>query len=150
MRARASRRRVPGARRTCTSSPARGGSSSRGRPSPASRKTRGASSSSWHPASSGAGGPTLPGPHLPPRVYADRRVELAGEQRTAYAQMRKQLVIEMADMPRVSAATILTQLLRLTQITAGLVGEGDRYRWLQDGAKVAELDDLLLAAPAGE
>ena len=87
---------------------------------------------------------------LPPKVYADRRVELVGEQRQAYEQMRKQLVIEMTDMPRVSAATILTQLLRLTQITAGLVGEGDRYRWLPDGAKVAELDDLLLDELAGE
>jgi len=39
---------------------------------------------------------------------------------------------------------VLTQLLRLTQITAGLLGEGDRYEWLADkAAKVRELDNLL-------
>lgn len=87
---------------------------------------------------------------LPPKVYADRTVTLAGEQQKAYEQMKKDLMVQIAEAPRVTAATILTQLLRLTQITAGLIGAGDEYLWLEDGAKVKELDHLLNEELAGE
>jgi SNF2 family DNA or RNA helicase len=79
---------------------------------------------------------------LPPKVYEDRRVELSGEQARLYREMRDDLRATLADTS-VSAANILTQLLRLTQITAGMIGSGDRYSWLAENAKQDELDTLL-------
>ena len=80
---------------------------------------------------------------LPPKVYEDRWVEMTGDQKRAYDQMKRDLRVAIEGVPDVQAPTILTQLLRLTQITAGLVGTGDRYLWMHDGAKVTELDTLL-------
>lgn len=81
---------------------------------------------------------------LPPKVYTDRRVTMTTEQAALYAQMRDELRIEIEGNPRLTANNILTMLLRLTQITAGLVGSNDTgYRWLEDNAKVAELDAML-------
>jgi SNF2 family DNA or RNA helicase len=87
---------------------------------------------------------------LPEKVYVDRRVEMTGEQRRAYNQMRDELRIELADADEVRASNILTVLLRLTQVTAGMVGERGRYQWLDKGAKVNELDDLLNDELRGE
>lgn len=88
---------------------------------------------------------------LPPKVYATRSVELKGEQLTAYKQMRDELRVQIADGPHLTARNVLTMLLRLTQITAGLVGSNETgYRWLPDGAKAAELDDLINDELAGE
>lgn len=88
---------------------------------------------------------------LPPKVYADRVVELEGEQAKAYRQMREELRVEIENAPKFTASNILTVLLRLTQITAGLIGTSDAgYAWLPDGAKVVELDHLLNEELAGE
>jgi SNF2 family DNA or RNA helicase len=88
---------------------------------------------------------------LPPKVYADRIVEMTGVQKTAYHQMKEDLRVQIEGMEGASAFNILTVLLRLTQITAGLVGESDRYTWLdKDNAKLAELDNLLNDELAGE
>lgn len=89
---------------------------------------------------------------LPPKVYSDRVVELAGSQLAAYRQMRDQLRVEIENLPRLETANVLTMLLRLTQITAGMVGQGDAhaYTWLPDNAKVQELDHLLNEELRGE
>jgi len=88
---------------------------------------------------------------LPPKVYGDRIVEMTGIQKLAYTQMKNDLRVQIEKMPDVSAMNILTVLLRLTQITAGMIGEGDRYTWLdKENAKLSELDDLLLDELAGE
>lgn len=88
---------------------------------------------------------------LPPKVYLDRRVTLADDQARAYAQMRDELRVEIENTPRLTATNILTMLLRLTQITAGLVGTSDTgYRWIEDGAKVSDLDGLVREELAGE
>ncbi len=87
---------------------------------------------------------------LPPKVYVDRQVTMTGDQAKAYAQMRDELRIQIGDMEEVTAWNILTVLLRLTQVTAGMVGERDKYLWLEDNAKTAELDSLLLDELKGE
>lgn len=80
---------------------------------------------------------------LPPKVYVDRVVTLDGDQKRAYATMRDELRAEY-EGGQIEAFNVLTQLLRLTQITAGLIGEGDTYQWLEKGnAKLAELDALM-------
>jgi SNF2 family DNA or RNA helicase len=86
---------------------------------------------------------------LPEKVYSDRVVEMKGEQRRAYDQMRDELRIQLAD-EEITANNILTVLLRLTQVTAGMVGERGRYQWLDDNAKVDELDHLLREDLANE
>lgn len=87
---------------------------------------------------------------LPPKVYQQRTVELAGDQLAAYRQMRDELRVEIANMERVTVSNVLTVLLRLTQITSGLVGKGDAYTWIPDNAKVTELDVLLNDELRGE
>ena len=62
---------------------------------------------------------------LPPKVYEVHEVEMTREQAAAYDQMTKDLIVtlaEGADDPRTSSASIvLTQILRLTQITSGFL-----------------------------
>jgi SNF2 family DNA or RNA helicase len=87
---------------------------------------------------------------LPPKVYIDRRVEMTGVQRAAYNQMRDELRIQLTDTEEVRASNILTVLLRLTQVTAGMVGERGKYLWLDNNAKAEELDHLLLEELATE
>lgn len=87
---------------------------------------------------------------LPPKVYTTRTVEMRDEQLRAYRQMRDELRIEIANKPELRATNILTVLLRLTQVTAGLVGERGDYQWIEDSAKVVELDHLLLEELATE
>ena len=88
---------------------------------------------------------------LPPKVYIDRRVTLVDDQARAYVQMRDELRVEIENTPRLSATNILTMLLRLTQITAGLVGASDTgYRWIENAAKAVELDALLNEELRGE
>lgn len=87
---------------------------------------------------------------LPPKVYADRVVELTKVQAEAYRQMRDELRIEIDNLPEVNAFNVLTRLLRLTQVTAGLVGESPHYQWIPDNAKVTELDNLLNDELRGE
>jgi SWI/SNF-related matrix-associated actin-dependent regulator of chromatin subfamily A-like protein 1 len=81
---------------------------------------------------------------LPPKVYEDRLVEMDGEQKRAYETMKHDLRMTVGDNV-VEAWNILTQLLRLTQVTAGLLGAGDRYSWLtgNENAKIKALDELL-------
>lgn len=84
---------------------------------------------------------------LPPKVYGDREVTLSREQQWAYKQMKDELRVELEDRPDLTANNILTLLLRLTQITAGLVGDNvNGYLWLDESrnAKLAEMDALLL------
>jgi SNF2 family DNA or RNA helicase len=81
---------------------------------------------------------------LPPKVYEDREVELSPVQRRAYTAMKEELRT-VFEGNEIAAYNVLTQLLRLTQITAGMIGEGDRYTWLgvTENAKLSALDELL-------
>lgn len=65
---------------------------------------------------------------LPAKMYSIHEVEMSSKQKEAYEQMRSELRVQFGDMlndiGEVSAAsvnTILTQLLRLAQITSGFV-----------------------------
>lgn len=82
---------------------------------------------------------------LPEKVYTDRIVGLSEVQAKAYVQMQDELSMEVPDQSgdRVFAASVLTQLLRLTQVTAGMIGERGSYVWDKDNPKLMELDWLL-------
>lgn len=80
---------------------------------------------------------------LPPKVYTDRVVTLEGEQARAYRTMKDELRLAY-EGGEITAFNVLTQLLRLTQITGGLLGEQGRYQWLHTGnAKLMELDAII-------
>lgn len=87
---------------------------------------------------------------LPEKVYTTRTVEMAGEQLRAYRQMRDELRIELANNTEIRANNILTVVLRLTQVTAGLVGERGSYQWIDNNAKLVELRALLNEELANE
>ena len=79
---------------------------------------------------------------LPPKVYSDRIVTLTDEQRKQYNLMRDELRAAYSE-GEIEAYNVLTQLLRLTQITSGFVGERGRYDWIEGNAKERELAALL-------
>lgn len=87
---------------------------------------------------------------LPEKVYTTRTVTMAGEQQRAYNQMRDELRIQLADNTEVRANNILTVVLRLTQVTAGLIGQQGDYLWIPDNAKLVELRHLLNEELANE
>jgi hypothetical protein len=58
---------------------------------------------------------------LPPKIYQRQEVELAPEQRKIYDQMRDELRAELAGAGQVTVTMVLTQLLRLQQITGGFI-----------------------------
>ena len=63
---------------------------------------------------------------LPPKVYEKRRVEMTKTQLKAYNEMREEMLTENKDAGLVQAQIILTQMLRLQQITGGyLPKEGE-------------------------
>lgn len=80
---------------------------------------------------------------LPEKVYEDRLVDLSPVQKQAYRTMQEELRMELESGDQVVAHSILTQLLRLAQVTAGLIGHGDTYEWDETNPKLLELDSLL-------
>jgi len=62
---------------------------------------------------------------LPEKIYMRRDVEMTPEQKLAYAQMKKFAVAELDGMERVTATVVLTQMLRLHQIMAGVTTSDD-------------------------
>jgi SWI/SNF-related matrix-associated actin-dependent regulator 1 of chromatin subfamily A len=82
---------------------------------------------------------------LPPVIYKDYVVELTGEQKTIYQQMRDNLKMEINGMSnqelRAAQNSVLVKLLRLGQIASnpGLVAPD----LAKKGVKFAELDQVL-------
>ena len=87
---------------------------------------------------------------LPPKVYMQRDVELVGKQASAYKQMKEDLMvlIESMDDKQVilEAPTILTQMMRLSQISAGFLSQPPRIFkpiWFDNSAKFTALDEIV-------
>lgn len=87
---------------------------------------------------------------LPPKVYVDRVTELSEVQKAAYRSMKDDMLMRLDSGDLVVAASILAQLLRLTQVTAGLIGQGDEYQWDATNPKLAELDWIINDEARGE
>lgn len=65
---------------------------------------------------------------LPPQVYLKRRVELTRTQADAYSNMRDLMIVDLEEYGHdgnISASIVLTQLLRLQQITGGYLPQLD-------------------------
>jgi len=62
---------------------------------------------------------------LPEKTYTMRSIELTPEQRNMYNQMKKTAVTLLDNMEMVTANAVITQLLRLHQISCGFVNTDD-------------------------
>lgn len=58
---------------------------------------------------------------LPPKVYELRDVELTTAQKSAYSQMKEFALSSLADGGLISAASVITQIIKLHQIACGIV-----------------------------
>lgn len=58
---------------------------------------------------------------LPPKVFKKHYVDLTGEQRRIYDDLRDELVAELTSGGKISAAHSLVKIVRLAQITGGFV-----------------------------
>ena len=59
---------------------------------------------------------------LPQKTYIKRTIELTPEQKKIYQDMKKNAVSLLDDMEQVTANAVITQILRLHQISCGFVG----------------------------
>jgi SNF2 family DNA or RNA helicase len=80
---------------------------------------------------------------LPDKVYIKRIVEMTDEQAQAYGYMKRlalaKLVKDNGDITTVTAANVLTQILRLQQICSGHVNDDDGVMTSVPSNKLAEL-----------
>lgn len=61
---------------------------------------------------------------LPPRTYEIRNVTLSADEKKAYESMKKDFLIHL-ETEQIVATNILTQFLRLHQVTSGIIGNED-------------------------
>lgn len=87
--------------------------------------------------------------HLPLKTTSLVPIELGPEETAAYASMKELLFASLADKDdhyvRTHAPTILTQLLRLSEIADGMVRQGDDVAIVDIPAKTQALDELVSA-----
>tara|TARA_R110002153_G_scaffold41827_7_gene119237 strand:- start:2898 stop:4346 length:1449 start_codon:yes stop_codon:yes gene_type:complete len=77
---------------------------------------------------------------LPDKVYTVRKIEMSPEQKKAYDELKRYAMTELSNSEQVSVTSVITQLLRLHQISCGFT----RTDTKQDVAlKSARLDELM-------
>lgn len=80
---------------------------------------------------------------LPPKVYEVCDVPLSAEQRSRYKQLKDDAVIELAEMPMVTAPLVIVRLLRLHQLVCGcLTGDGGEELEIPCG-RIEALEEVL-------
>ena len=84
---------------------------------------------------------------LPPKIPAERAVEMAGEQDRAYAELVEQLQTDLelsnGEAIEVRVKSAATLLLRLQQVADGFIGDGARAVHFAQQAKQDALDELV-------
>lgn len=88
------------------------------------------------------------GNQLPPKVYSCRMVELEDpEQKAAYQHMKRDLIATISQTSdndfSVIADSVLTQMLRLTQICDGFLAEGNNAHFFKTASKIDEVLDIV-------
>jgi SNF2 family DNA or RNA helicase len=89
---------------------------------------------------------------LPPKIYQKRYFELTGEQRRVYDELRRKLIVWLEGGDMITAPLVITQLLRLQQITSGYCPTDDGGTLLFPGhlriplllETLAEADDQVI------
>ena len=80
---------------------------------------------------------------LPNKIYQRREVEMTKMQRQYYEQIKENAILLLEDMDSVSVNNILTQILRLHQITCGFVKTDTGEEIDIDNNRIDELIDVL-------
>lgn len=80
---------------------------------------------------------------LPPEVYTDIPVQLGPRARSIYRELEEQAVARLSAEAAVSAPNVLTELLRLQQVTGGWVNTDDGQTVQVGTEKLDALMDLL-------
>jgi SNF2 family DNA or RNA helicase len=79
---------------------------------------------------------------LPPKIFTKRHIVLTGEQRKVYDQMKKTALATLNGKVT-STVTVLTQLMRMHQITCGHFTADDGSTQLVESNRVKELMNVL-------
>ena len=85
---------------------------------------------------------------LPPTVDQVIRVQLSSEAQKIYKEMEKDFMVTFSDEKISTAPIILTQLLRLQQITGGFLHTEDKTVERFDSSKLTAVRDLLSDLPS--
>ena len=81
---------------------------------------------------------------LPEQVFETRTVAMGKKERAIYDRLRRESFAELSDGGTVTAATVLTKLLRLQQLTGGfLLEDGSARPTLVSTGKLDALSDIL-------
>lgn len=80
---------------------------------------------------------------LPPVTTERRSVELTGNQRQAYRELRRQFILELDSGEVVLAPQILPRIAKLLEITSGFVYTDSGAHRLEQNAKLDELLDVI-------
>lgn len=86
---------------------------------------------------------------LPPVMHVERTVELCPSAREIYKTMKRDLYAMVGD-GEVTAANALVKVLRLLQITSGVVELDDGTKQVIDDSKIKGFADLVLDLPPAE
>jgi SNF2 family DNA or RNA helicase len=78
-------------------------------------------------------------PQLPKKMYTNLPIDILPEQRKAYDQMKKDLIVKLKDDEVIEAANALAMLTRLRQIACGL----HLVSTAESSAKLDEVTDLI-------
>lgn len=82
---------------------------------------------------------------LPEQTFETRYIELSKKERKLYDMLRKNSYAELANGGQITAATVLTKLLRLQQLTGGFLVKDDATKPEQiSTAKLDALKDIIL------
>ena len=90
---------------------------------------------------------------LPPKIFQTRYIKMGKEQQKAYDQMSAECLIEMESqgvMQKSSLTIMLTQVLRLQQITAGFIKFDDGSIHELPSAKLDALEDIVKNIVVGQ
>ena len=79
---------------------------------------------------------------LPPKIYMKRNIELSGEQKKVYKEMKEKALANLHGK-QITTMTVLTQLMRLQQITCGHFVADDGTTQQIKSNRLNELMDIL-------
>lgn len=85
---------------------------------------------------------------LPPKMYSKRRFSLPSSQRKVYDQLRTEMMVMLEGGDMITAPLVITQLLRLQQITSGYCPTDDGEMMLApENARLGVLGEIVQDCP---
>jgi SNF2 family DNA or RNA helicase len=85
-------------------------------------------------------------PHMPPKQYTKRFIELSPEQSRMYKELHHNYITSFADGHTVTASEVLVRYLRLQQIVCGYVPVDEGFMQVVEGEPMAQPEKLIPGA----